>query len=65
LSRRFLFNERFQLEAIVEAFNVLNRSNLQLPNNIFGAGQTPLPSFRQPTAAGDPRQLQLGLRFSF
>ncbi|HEX8175187.1 MAG TPA: carboxypeptidase regulatory-like domain-containing protein [Pyrinomonadaceae bacterium] len=65
LSRKLLFKERFQLEAIVEAFNVLNRANLQLPNNIFGAGQTPLPSFRQPTAAADPRQLQLGLRFSF
>ncbi len=65
LSRKFMFNERFGLEAIVEGFNVLNRANLQLPNNIFGAGSTPLPAFRQPTAAGDPRQLQLGLRFSF
>lgn len=65
LSRSFLFNERFQLEAIVEAFNVLNRANLQLPNNIFGAGETALPSFGQPTAAGDPRQIQLGLRLSF
>jgi hypothetical protein len=65
LSRKFIFKERFSLEAIAEAFNVLNRANLQLPNNIFGAGTTPSPSFRQPTAAGDPRQIQLGLRFSF
>ncbi|HKS27996.1 MAG TPA: TonB-dependent receptor [Pyrinomonadaceae bacterium] len=65
LSRKLLFKERFQLEMIVEAFNVLNRANLQLPNNIFGIGQTPLPAFRQPTATADPRQLQLGLRFSF
>lgn len=65
LSRKFVFNERFQLEAIAEAFNVLNRTNLQLPNSIFGSGPTPLPSFRQPTAAGDSRQIQLGLRFSF
>jgi hypothetical protein len=65
LSRRFQFKERFRLEAIIEAFNVLNRANLQLPNNIFGTGVTPLPSFRQPTAAADPRQIQLGLRLSF
>ncbi|HYO91384.1 MAG TPA: TonB-dependent receptor, partial [Pyrinomonadaceae bacterium] len=65
LSRKLIFKERFQLEAIIEAFNVLNRANLQLPNNIFGTGQTPHPTFRQPTAAADPRQLQLGLRFSF
>jgi hypothetical protein len=65
LSRRLLFGERFQLEAIVEAFNVLNRANLQLPNNIFGTGAVPLSTFRQPTAAADPRQIQLGLRFSF
>jgi hypothetical protein len=65
LSRKFIFKERFSLEAIAEAFNVTNRANLQLPNNIFGAGLSPLPSFRQPTAAADPRQIQLGLRFSF
>ncbi|MBD0371207.1 MAG: TonB-dependent receptor [Pyrinomonadaceae bacterium] len=65
LSRRFILRERFQLETIVEAFNVLNRANLQLPNNIFGTGTAPLSTFRQPTAAGDPRQIQLGLRFSF
>lgn len=65
LSRKFIFTERLSLEAIVEAFNVTNRTNFQLPNNIFGAGLNPLPSFRQPTAAGDPRQIQLGLRFSF
>lgn len=65
LSRKLMFGERFSLEAIAEAFNALNRANLQLPNNIFGTGTAPLPSFRQPTAAGDARQIQLGLRFSF
>lgn len=65
LSRRFRFTERVRLEALVEGFNVLNRANLQLPNNTFGAGTTPRASFGQPTAAADPRQLQFGLRFSF
>jgi hypothetical protein len=57
--------ERLQLETLIEGFNVLNRANLQLPNNTFGTGTTPLASFGQPTAAADPRQIQLGLRLSF
>jgi hypothetical protein len=65
LSRSFHFNERVQLEALVEGFNVLNRANLQLPNNTFGTGVIPLSSFGQPTAAADPRQLQFGLRLTF
>jgi hypothetical protein len=65
LSRRFQFTERVRLEVLAEGFNVLNRSNFSIPNNIFGTGTTPLPSFGQPTAAFDPRQFQLGLRLSF
>ncbi len=65
LSRRFRLSERWRLETIIEGFNVLNRTNLQLPNNVFGAGATPLPSFGQPNGAADPRQLQFGLRLSF
>lgn len=64
LSRRLRLSERAALEVIAEGFNVLNRSNFQLPNNIFGALATPLPAFRRPTAAADPRQLQFGLRLS-
>jgi hypothetical protein len=65
LSRRFRFGERVGLEATVEAFNVFNRANYQVPNNVFGNGLTPLPNFGQPLAAADPRQVQLGLRFIF
>ena len=65
LSRKFHITEALKLEAIVEGFNVLNRANLQIPNNIFGTGEKPLPSFGSPTAAFDPRQIQLGFRFSF
>jgi hypothetical protein len=49
----------------VDAFNVLNRSNLLIPNNIFGPGPVPRPNFGQPTAASDPRQFQLGVRWDF
>jgi hypothetical protein len=65
LSRKFHFTERFELETIAEGFNVLNHANLQLPNNTFGTAQTPLATFGRPTAAGDPRQIQFGLRLSF
>jgi hypothetical protein len=65
LSRRFPIGPRSSVEALVEAFNLLNRANLQLPNGVFGAGSTPQPRFGQPTSAADPRQVQLGLRATF
>jgi hypothetical protein len=36
LSRRIRFSERSSLEVIAEGFNLFNRANLQLPNNVFG-----------------------------
>ena len=57
--------DRVQVEASVEAFNLLNRTNLLFPNNTFGTGTVPLPAFGRPTAAADPRQLQLGIRVQF
>jgi hypothetical protein len=65
LSRRFSVSERMKLETVVEGFDVLNRANLQLPNNTFGTGATPPASFGRPTAADDPRQVQFGLRLNF
>jgi len=65
VSRRFRLGGRAALEASVDGFNVLNRTNLQIPNNVIGTGLVPLPAFGQATAAGDPRQLQFGLRVSY
>ncbi len=65
LSRDFQLTERFRIEALAEGFNLLNRANLQVPNNVFGTGITPRVTFGQPTAAGDPRQIQFGLRLSY
>ena len=65
LSRKFRFTERIGLETIIEGFNVLNRSNFQIPNNTYGTGERPLSSFGRPTAASDSRQIQFGLRLSF
>jgi outer membrane receptor protein involved in Fe transport len=60
LSRSFAFVRGTSLETILDVFNVLNRKNYQVPNNIFGS-----PTFGRPTAVNDPRQLQLGLRLIF
>jgi hypothetical protein len=65
LSRSFRLTERAGLEVLAEGFNVLNRANFAIPNNTFGTGTTPLPSFGQPTSTIDPRQLQFGLRLNF
>jgi hypothetical protein len=65
LARRFKITDRSEIQLTAEAFNILNRSNLGVPNNTFGTGINPLPSFGQATAALDPRQFQFGLRFSF
>jgi hypothetical protein len=63
--RRLALSERTGVEFIVEGFNVLNRSNLQLPNNVHGPGDAPPPAFGHATAAADPRQIQFGLRLDF
>jgi hypothetical protein len=65
LSKRFRFTEHFAIEAMAESFNTLNRTNFQLPNNVFGPGLIPVTSFGRPTAAAEPRQIQFGLRMSF
>ena len=65
LSRRIHFTERVGIEILAEGFNLFNRANLQLPNATIGMGTTPLATFRTPTGAADPRQLQIGLRLTY
>jgi hypothetical protein len=65
LSRHFRLTERVDLQLLAEGFNVLNRANFGVPNNTFGSGVTPLPTFGQPTAAFDPRQFQIGIKIRY
>jgi hypothetical protein len=68
LSRSFAIVESVRLQALVEAFNVLNHPNYQVPNSNFGTGvypTAPAAGFGRATAAADPRQMQFGLRLSF
>ena len=67
-SRTFALGERVRLEALAEAFNLLNHRNNLTRNAVFGAGaypSTPVANFGQVNAVNDPRGIQLALRFRF
>lgn len=77
LSRKFDFGERWHMEALIEGFNLENRTNFRSVNNIVGdvplsSLPNPLQAFRgdpnQPlayTSAFEPRQFQIGLKISY
>jgi hypothetical protein len=68
LSRTFAITERVHLETLAEAFNSLNHRNNMIPNTTWGTGAfpgTPNATFGQPTAVGDPRNIELGARINF
>jgi len=68
LSRRFHLGSRAWVDALVEGFNLTNRTNVVSLNGNFGAGAypaSPSATFGQITAVGDPRAFQLGLRAGF
>jgi hypothetical protein len=57
-----------QLEALLEVFNIFNRTNFIDIQNVFGTGaypNQPSPTFGQFTQADVARQLQLAVRVSF
>jgi hypothetical protein len=55
-----MFGERVNVQLRIEAFNALNRTNLQgVDNNLASA------TFGRSTAAYSPRVIQLGLRLAF
>jgi hypothetical protein len=60
---KFVRVRRYSFEALIEAFNVLNRANLGVPNGVLTSA-----SFGRPTAlatGATPRQVELGFRFNF
>jgi hypothetical protein len=68
VSRAFNLGSRVRSEAIIEVFNLFNRTNFTDVNNVFGAGaypSQPLLTFGQFTQAGPPRQAQLAVRVTF
>src|SRR5262249_59749740 len=65
LSRLVTFGRMHRIELMIEGFNLFNRVNVVNVNNTIGNMPVPSPTFRQVTAVGDMRQLQLGARWSF
>jgi hypothetical protein len=67
-SRSFRLGSTLRAEGIVEAFNLTNRPNAITRNGNFGAGAyptNPASTFNQITAVGEPRTVQLAVRFRF
>ena len=58
LVKNTLIREHTTVQFRVEGFNVLNHTNFGLPDNFIGS-----PTFGQILFAGDPRRLQLALKF--
>jgi hypothetical protein len=68
VSRSFRLAGGSRIEGLVEAFNLTDRVNTITRNTTFGPGSypsNPTPSFNTVTAVGDPRTIQLGVRFIF
>lgn len=65
VGRSFSINARQRIDVMIEAFNLLNHVNILGLDNTFGTGTLPRATFGRPTLAGDPRQMQLGVRWSF
>jgi len=61
IQRRITFSDRFNSTIRLDIFNVFNRANFGLPAaNIAGPGAGVISSL-----AGDPRVMQLSVRFAF
>jgi hypothetical protein len=68
VTRTIALPGRLKLEALVEVFNLFNRTNFTEINAVFGRGAyptEPLPTFGRFEQAGPPRQIQIGARFIF
>jgi hypothetical protein len=68
VSRAFKLGDRMKVEGLAEAFNLTNHRNDITRNANFGAGAyptNPSANYNEITAVGDPRSVQLGLRFKF
>jgi outer membrane receptor protein involved in Fe transport len=68
LSRQFAVGGRTRVEGLIEGFNLTNHTNVVTVNGNFGTGaypSNPTPNFGVPTAVGDPRSAQLGVRVRF
>jgi hypothetical protein len=65
LSRRIRLGERFKIDVIADAFNLLNRTNIAAVNQLCDPFAGSTCSAGQPTASYDARQFQFALKLSW
>jgi hypothetical protein len=65
LSKYFQIHERLRAQVLGEAFNVENRVNYNGMVSTWGNNLAAKSTLGNYTSSGNPRQVQLGLRFSF
>ena len=65
LSRRIPLGERFKMDVIADAFNLLNRTNIAAVNQLCDPLAGTTCSAGQPTASYDARQFQFALKVSW
>ena len=61
IQRRITFTDRFNSTIRLDVFNVFNRANFGLPQGDISAADAGVIS----SLAGDPRVMQLSVRFAF
>jgi hypothetical protein len=61
----FKVGEHGKLDFVVEAFNLLNHTNVSALNQFYGVASSSLPEFSMPIKAGIPRRLQFSVDFEF
>lgn len=60
LQKQWPVRESMDLQFRVDAYNILNHPNFNLPGRIFGAS-----NFGVISSAQDPREMQFALKFEF
>lgn len=65
ISREIPVLERLRVQVIGESFNLMNHVNYFGINTTWGTAADARSTFGQYTSAGDPRQVQLGLKVRF
>ena len=65
LSRRISLSERFKIDLIADAFNLLNRTNISAVNQLCDPLAGSVCSAGQPTASYDARQFQFALKLAW
>ena len=63
--RFFAIKPHGTLDLVVEAFNLLNRTNVTELDAVYGPGTMPNTRFGRPIAASNARQIQFSIDFEF